>query len=68
MGFATSVRGEPARASFVVRGGEVVVIRHMMYGILTYDHRIIDGADAARFLVTVKNRLEEGDFAAELGL
>jgi pyruvate dehydrogenase E2 component (dihydrolipoamide acetyltransferase) len=48
--------------------GEVVAVRSMVYLALTYDHRIVDGADAARFLVTVKNRLEEGDFAAELGL
>jgi pyruvate dehydrogenase E2 component (dihydrolipoamide acetyltransferase) len=48
--------------------GEVVTIRSMVYLALTYDHRIVDGADAARFLVTVKNRLEEGDFAGELGL
>ncbi|MCU1590662.1 MAG: sucB [Frankiales bacterium] len=48
--------------------GEVVSIRSMVYLALTYDHRIVDGADAARFLVTVKERLEEGDFAAELGL
>jgi 2-oxoglutarate dehydrogenase E2 component (dihydrolipoamide succinyltransferase) len=48
--------------------GEVVAIRSMVFLALTYDHRIVDGADAARFLVTVKERLEEGDFAAELGL
>jgi 2-oxoglutarate dehydrogenase E2 component (dihydrolipoamide succinyltransferase) len=47
--------------------GEVVAVRSMVYLALTYDHRIVDGADAARFLVTVKERLEEGDFAAELG-
>ena len=35
---------------------------------LTYDHRLIDGADAGRFLTTIKKRLEEGAFAAELGL
>ncbi|HEX3211792.1 MAG TPA: 2-oxo acid dehydrogenase subunit E2, partial [Actinomycetota bacterium] len=48
--------------------GEVVAIRHMMYGILTYDHRIIDGADAARFLVKVKEVLEAADFEGDLGL
>jgi len=48
--------------------GEVVAVRSMVFLALTYDHRIVDGADAARFLVTVKERLEEGDFAAELGL
>ena len=48
--------------------GETIAIRSMVYLALSYDHRIVDGADAARFLVTVKDRLEEGDFAAELGL
>ncbi|HEV8653621.1 MAG TPA: 2-oxoglutarate dehydrogenase, E2 component, dihydrolipoamide succinyltransferase [Actinomycetes bacterium] len=48
--------------------GEVIAVRHMMYGILTYDHRILDGADAARFLQKVKQVLEAGDFARELGL
>ena len=48
--------------------GEVIAVRSMVYLALTYDHRIVDGADAARFLVTVKDRLEEGDFTAELGL
>jgi pyruvate dehydrogenase E2 component (dihydrolipoamide acetyltransferase) len=50
------------------RLGEVVAVRHIMYAVLTYDHRIIDGADAARFLVKIKEVLEEADFAAELGL
>ena len=48
--------------------GEVIAVRSMVFLALTYDHRIVDGADAARFLVAVKDRLEEGDFAAELGL
>jgi pyruvate dehydrogenase E2 component (dihydrolipoamide acetyltransferase) len=48
--------------------GEVIAVRHMMYGIITYDHRILDGADAARFLQKVKQVLEAGDFARELGL
>ncbi|HYN17747.1 MAG TPA: 2-oxoglutarate dehydrogenase, E2 component, dihydrolipoamide succinyltransferase [Actinomycetes bacterium] len=48
--------------------GEVVAVRHMMYAILTYDHRIIDGADAARFLVKVKEVLEAADFEGDLGL
>ena len=50
------------------RLGEVIAVRSMVFLALTYDHRIVDGADAARFLVSVKQRLEEGDFAAELGL
>jgi 2-oxoglutarate dehydrogenase E2 component (dihydrolipoamide succinyltransferase) len=48
--------------------GEVIAVRSMVYLALTYDHRLIDGADAARFLATVKSRLEEGAFEAELGL
>jgi 2-oxoglutarate dehydrogenase E2 component (dihydrolipoamide succinyltransferase) len=48
--------------------GEVIAVRSMVYLALTYDHRLIDGADAARFLTTVKARLEEGSFEAELGL
>lgn len=47
--------------------GEVIAIRDMMYLSLSYDHRLVDGADAARFLSFVKARLEEGDFGAELG-
>ena len=48
--------------------GEVIAVRSMVYLALTYDHRLVDGADATRFLTTVKNRLEEGSFEAELGL
>jgi pyruvate dehydrogenase E2 component (dihydrolipoamide acetyltransferase) len=48
--------------------GEVVAIRSMVYLALTYDHRIVDGADAARFLTTVRERLEAGQFHGELGL
>ena len=48
--------------------GEVIAVRSMVYLALTYDHRLVDGADAARFLTTVKSRLEEGSFEAELGL
>ncbi len=48
--------------------GEVIAVRSMVYLALTYDHRIVDGADAARFLTTVKQRLEAGQFHGELGL
>ena len=48
--------------------GEVIAVRSMVYLALTYDHRLVDGADAARFLTTVRNRLEEGAFETELGL
>ncbi|PWR06473.1 2-oxoglutarate dehydrogenase, E2 component, dihydrolipoamide succinyltransferase [Micromonospora acroterricola] len=48
--------------------GEVVAVRSMVYLAMSYDHRLIDGADAARFLTAVKERLEAGNFEAELGL
>jgi 2-oxoglutarate dehydrogenase E2 component (dihydrolipoamide succinyltransferase) len=48
--------------------GEVIAVRSMVYLALTYDHRIVDGADAARFLTTVRERLEAGQFEGELGL
>ncbi|GHE13272.1 2-oxoglutarate dehydrogenase, E2 component, dihydrolipoamide succinyltransferase [Klenkia taihuensis] len=48
--------------------GEVVAVRSMVYLALSYDHRIVDGADAARFLTTVKERLEAGAFHGELGI
>ena len=50
------------------RLGEVIAIRDLMYLSLSYDHRLIDGAEAAQFLSTLKARLEEGDFGAEFGL
>jgi pyruvate dehydrogenase E2 component (dihydrolipoyllysine-residue acetyltransferase) len=49
-------------------GNESIGIRSVCYLPLTYDHRLIDGADAGRFLTTIKRRLEEGAFAADLGL
>ena len=49
-------------------GGETIAIRSMVYLALSYDHRVVDGADAARFLTTMKSRLEEGAFDASLGL
>jgi pyruvate dehydrogenase E2 component (dihydrolipoamide acetyltransferase) len=48
--------------------GEVIAVRDMMYLSMSYDHRIVDGADAARFLSMVKARLEEGDFGSEFGI
>ena len=48
--------------------GDVIAVRDMMYVSLTYDHRVIDGAVAARFLSYVKARLEAGDFGSEFGL
>ncbi len=49
-------------------GGEAIAVRSMVYLALSYDHRIIDGADAARFLAQVKQRLEEGAFEGNLGI
>ena len=49
-------------------GQDVISIRQMVYLALTYDHRLVDGADAARFLSAIKARLEEGAFEADLGL
>ena len=49
-------------------GSESIAIRSMVYLALSYDHRLVDGADASRFLVDVKQRLEEANFSANLGL
>src|SRR6185312_8312997 len=49
-------------------GLDAIAIRSTVYLALSYDHRIVDGADAARFLVAVKNRLEGGDFSGSLGV
>jgi 2-oxoglutarate dehydrogenase E2 component (dihydrolipoamide succinyltransferase) len=49
-------------------GADAIAVRSMVYLALSYDHRIIDGADAARFLTAVKQRLEEGAFEADLGI
>jgi len=49
-------------------GNDSIAVRSMVYLALSYDHRIVDGADASRFLVDVKSRLEEGNFEGDLGL
>ena len=49
-------------------GGETIAIHSMVYLALSYDHRVVDGAEASRFLNTIKGRLEEGAFEASLGL
>nr|WTB30631.1 2-oxoglutarate dehydrogenase, E2 component, dihydrolipoamide succinyltransferase [Streptomyces sp. NBC_00830] len=48
--------------------GETIVVRDMTYLSLSYDHRLVDGADAARYLTAVKAILEAGEFEVELGL
>ena len=63
--------GAVVKRAMVVKGadgGETIAIRSMVYLALSYDHRVVDGADAARFLVTLKDRLEEGRFESDLGL
>lgn len=49
-------------------GADSIAIRSMVFLALTYDHRLVDGADAARFLMTLKERLEEGAFETDLGV
>jgi 2-oxoglutarate dehydrogenase E2 component (dihydrolipoamide succinyltransferase) len=49
-------------------GQDFIAVRSMVFLALSYDHRIIDGADAARFLTAMKERLEEGDFENILGI
>jgi len=63
--------GAVVRRAVVVTGpdfGEIVAVRSMVYLALSYDHRIVDGADAARFLVTIKERLEAANFEPDVGL
>ena len=63
--------GAVVKRPMVVRGedgGETIAIRSMVYLALSYDHRVVDGADAARFLTTLKARLEGGAFESDLGL
>ncbi len=48
-------------------GDDVIAVRSVCYLPLTYDHRLVDGADAGRFVSAIRARLEEGAFAAELG-
>ena len=49
-------------------GSDAIAIRSMVYLSLSYDHRLVDGADASRYLMDVKKRLEAGDFEADLAL
>ncbi|MDO8381509.1 MAG: 2-oxoglutarate dehydrogenase, E2 component, dihydrolipoamide succinyltransferase, partial [Microbacterium sp.] len=55
-------------AVVTVDGADAIAIRSTVYLALSYDHRIVDGADAARFLSAVKARLEEADFDGDLGI
>ena len=49
-------------------GEDVIAIRSVCFLPLTYDHRLVDGADAGRFVTAIRERLEEGVFEADLGL
>ncbi|WP_111720095.1 2-oxoglutarate dehydrogenase, E2 component, dihydrolipoamide succinyltransferase [Homoserinimonas sp. OAct 916] len=60
------VTRKPAVVS--VDGSDAIAVRSMVFLALSYDHRIVDGADAARFLVTIKDRLENAAFEADLGI
>jgi 2-oxoglutarate dehydrogenase E2 component (dihydrolipoamide succinyltransferase) len=62
--------GVVAKKAVVVSDGgiDAIAIRSTVYLALSYDHRIVDGADAARFLTAIKDRLERGDFADKLGI
>ena len=51
-----------------VDGADAIAIRQMCYMPFTYDHQVVDGADAGRFTATIKDRLETGNFAADLDL
>ncbi|UOR03154.1 2-oxoglutarate dehydrogenase, E2 component, dihydrolipoamide succinyltransferase [Leucobacter allii] len=62
--------GAVVKKPVVVSGpdGDAIAVHSTVYLALSYDHRIVDGADAARFLTRVRERLEKGDFAADLGI
>lgn len=63
--------GAIVRRPIVVKtadGEESIAIRDMVYLPLTYNHQLVDGADAGRFLQTIKARLEDGNFEADLDL
>ena len=63
--------GVVSKRPVVITGGdgqESIAIRSMVYLALSYDHRLVDGADASRYLVDVKARLEEANFQNNLGI
>ncbi|MGH3941056.1 MAG: 2-oxoglutarate dehydrogenase, E2 component, dihydrolipoamide succinyltransferase [Pseudonocardiaceae bacterium] len=62
--------GSVVKRAAVLSGpdGDTIAIRSLIYLALSYDHRLVDGADAARFLNTIKERLTEAAFEADLGL
>ncbi|MEY4985325.1 MAG: hypothetical protein RLZZ359_211 [Actinomycetota bacterium] len=64
----TGVVSKRAAVITDAEGNESIAIRSMVYLALSYDHRLVDGADASRFLVDVKARLEEANFTANLGI
>jgi 2-oxoglutarate dehydrogenase E2 component (dihydrolipoamide succinyltransferase) len=62
-----AIKKEP-RVVTSADGDDVIAVRSVCYLPLTYDHRLVDGADAGRFVSAIRARLEEGAFAADLGL
>ncbi|MEJ6490475.1 2-oxoglutarate dehydrogenase, E2 component, dihydrolipoamide succinyltransferase [Leucobacter sp. USCH14] len=62
--------GAVVKKPVVISGpeGDSIAVRSTVYLALSYDHRIVDGADAARFLTQVRERLEGGQFEANLGI
>jgi 2-oxoglutarate dehydrogenase E2 component (dihydrolipoamide succinyltransferase) len=65
--FDTPIINQP-QVAILGTGADVIAIRSMVYLALTYDHRLVDGADAARFLGAIKARLEEAAFEADVGV
>jgi 2-oxoglutarate dehydrogenase E2 component (dihydrolipoamide succinyltransferase) len=64
----TGIVSKRAAVVTAADGSDAIAIRSMIYLALSYDHRLVDGADASRFLVDVKSRLETADFASVLGI
>ncbi|WP_150242590.1 2-oxoglutarate dehydrogenase, E2 component, dihydrolipoamide succinyltransferase [Nocardiopsis quinghaiensis] len=65
---AGAVVKRPVVVEDLSMGDEVIAVRSMVYLSLAHDHRLIDSADAGRFLQAVKSRLEEGAFEGDLGM
>ena len=64
----TTIRAGRDELQAGVSPDDVIAVRSVCYLPLTYDHRLVDGADAGRFVTAVRRRLEEGAFEADLGL
>jgi 2-oxoglutarate dehydrogenase E2 component (dihydrolipoamide succinyltransferase) len=64
----TGIVGKRAVVVSDEMGNDSIAIRSMVYLALSYDHRLVDGADASRFLVDIKSRLENAAFEGNLGI